>query len=102
MAGGSRCQEPLDPKNCTLLKNNGVTLATIYTTYLAVTNNSWYNTYVGPYNAGPYSPSVNSQIAKGMQDCATTGFYQEVGPNDSLSNAITTLFMKAVTARLTN
>ena len=102
MSGSSRCQEPLDKTNCNSLKSNGVTLATIYTTYLAVTNNSWYNTYVGPYNPGPYSPSTNSQIAKGMQDCATSGYYQEVGPNDSLSNAISALFMKAIAARLTN
>ena len=102
MASGSRCQEPLEPTNCATLKNNGVTLATIYTTYLAVTNNGWYNTYVGPYNQGPYSPSTNSLIAKGMQDCSTSGFYQEVGPNDSLSNAIATLFLKAITPRLTN
>ena len=102
MAGSNRCQEPLDKTNCNSLKSNGVTLATIYTTYLAVTNNNWYNTYVGPYNPGPYSPSTNSLIAKGMQDCSTTGYYQEVGPNDSLSNAISDLFMKAISARLTN
>jgi len=102
MAGSNRCQQQMDKANCASLKSAGVTLSTIYTTYLAVTNNSWYNSYVGPYNPGPYSPSTNSQIAKGMQDCASVGYYQEVGPNDSLSNALSTLFMKAIVARLTN
>jgi hypothetical protein len=58
----------------------GVKIAVLYTTYLALPTNPWYNTWIAPFNAGPYGPSVNSQIAANMQKCATPGFYFEVSP----------------------
>lgn len=103
VAIGYRCEEPLDASNCLNMKNRGITVAAIYTTYLPVPTNSWYMSTVSPYNAGPYSPSPNSKIEQGMSNCASSGYFQEVGPNDDLSGTISNLFLKAIsTVRLTN
>lgn len=97
-----RCQQPINVQKCTTIKNTGVKIAVLYTTYLALPTNSWYMTWIDPFNAGPYGPSPNSQIAKNMQACASPGYYFEVSPTDGISDAMTALFKKAVqAARLT-
>ncbi len=97
-----RCQAPLTVSDCTALKNRGIKIAVLYTTYLALPTNGWYMTYIDPFNQGPYSPSVNSQIAKNMESCASPGFYFEVSPTDGISEAMTALFNKVVQeARIT-
>lgn len=99
---GGRCQEPLTLANCATLKNRGVKIAVLYTTYLALPTNAWYMSWIDPFNKGPYSPSVNSQIAQNMQSCASPGLYFEVSPTDGISSAMNALFQKAVqSARLT-
>ena len=45
---GGRCQEPLTISTCDTIKARGVKIAVLYTTYLAIPNNSWYNTYIAP------------------------------------------------------
>jgi Flp pilus assembly protein TadG len=95
-ASGNRCQSPLDPSLCTTLKNRGIKIAVLYTTYLALPTNSWYNTWISPFNAGPYGPSPNSQIAQNMQSCASSGLYFEVSPTQGISDAMNALFAKAV------
>jgi Flp pilus assembly protein TadG len=96
-SGATRCQSPINPALCQTLKDRGIKIAVLYTTYLALPTNAWYNTWIAPFNAGPYSPaSVNSQIASNMQNCATPGYYFEVTPTDGISQAMTKLFQKAV------
>jgi Flp pilus assembly protein TadG len=95
-ASGNRCQSPLDPSLCTTIKNRGIKIAVLYTTYLALPTNSWYNTWISPFNAGPYGPSPNSQIAQNMQSCASSGLYFEVSPTQGISDAMNALFQKAV------
>jgi len=69
----------------------------LYTTYLALPTNAWYNSWIAPFNAGPYSPaSVNSEIAQKMQSCASPGLFFEVTPTQGISDAMTKLFQKAV------
>lgn len=98
-----RCQEPLTTTICDTLKNRGVKIAVLYTTYLALPTNSWYMNWIDPFNKGPYGPSPNSEIAQKMQACASPGFYFEVSPTDGISEAMNALFQKAVsTAHLTN
>jgi Flp pilus assembly protein TadG len=97
LSGSTRCQSPIDPALCQTLKTRGIKIAVLYTTYLALPTNAWYNTWIAPFNAGPYSPaSVNSQIAQKMQACASAGFYFEVTPTQGISEAMTKLFQKAV------
>ncbi|MDP8997149.1 MAG: pilus assembly protein, partial [Pseudomonadota bacterium] len=93
-AGGNRCQQPIDPALCQMLKTRGITIVSIYTTYLPIYGNGWYDSYVKPYNSGPWSPSPNSEIATNMKACASTGFYQEVGPDDSLASVMNTMFQR--------
>jgi Flp pilus assembly protein TadG len=91
-----RCQSPLDPTLCNNMKNRGVKIAVLYTTYLQLPTNSWYMTWIDPFNPGPWGPSPNSQIAQNMQSCASPGFYFEVSPTQGISDAMNTLFAKAV------
>ena len=91
-----RCQSPIDPTLCANMKNRGVKIAVLYTTYLQLPTNSWYTTWIDPFNAGPWGPSPNSQIAQNMQSCASPGFYFEVSPTQGISDAMNTLFAKAV------
>jgi Flp pilus assembly protein TadG len=100
---GGRCQSPINVALCTSIKNRGIKIAVLYTTYLALPTNDWYNDWIAPFNAGPYGPSPNSQIAQNMKSCATPGLYFEVSPTEGISQAMNTLFQKAVAdARITS
>jgi Flp pilus assembly protein TadG len=93
---GGRCQSPINPALCTTLKTRGIKIAVLYTTYLALPTNAWYNQWIAPFNAGPWGPSPNSQIALNMASCASPGLYFEVSPTQGISQAMATLFQKAV------
>jgi hypothetical protein len=96
-SGSSRCQSPINPALCTTIKNRGVKIAVLYTTYLALPTNAWYNTWIAPFNLGPYVPaSPNSEIALNMASCASPGLFFEVTPSQGISQAMNTLFQKAV------
>lgn len=93
LTGGTRCQEPMDASFCTTMKKRGIKIAVLYTTYLPLPTNSWYNTWIAPWQ---------SQIGTNMQNCASPGLYFEVSPTQGISDAMTALFQKAVgQARLT-
>ena len=95
-ASGNRCQSPINPALCTTLKNRGVKIAVLYTTYLQLPTNSWYMSWIDPFNKGPFGPSPNSEIAQNMKACASDGFYFEVSPTEGISDAMNALFRKAV------
>lgn len=98
----TRCQEPLNVSLCQTMKDRGIKIAVLYTTYLALPTNGWYMSWIDPFNKGPYGPSPNSEIAANMQTCASPGFYFEVSPTDGISQAMSALFQKVVrSARLT-
>ena len=46
--GGTRCQEPIDTSVCTTIKNRDIKIAVLYTTYLPLPTNAWYNTWIAP------------------------------------------------------
>ncbi len=88
-----RCQEPINVALCTAIKNRGIQIAVLYTTYLPLPTNAWYNQYINPF-AG----DISSQ----MQACASPGLFFAVSPTQGISDAMTALFKNAVmTARLT-
>jgi Flp pilus assembly protein TadG len=93
---GGRCQSPIDVSLCTAIKSRGIKIAVLYTTYLQLPTNSWYMTYIDPFNKGPFGPSPNSEIAQNMQSCASSGLYFEVSPTQGISEAMNALFKKAV------
>ncbi|EJN07100.1 Flp pilus assembly protein TadG [Bradyrhizobium sp. YR681] len=93
---GGRCQSPIDVSLCTTIKSRGIKIAVLYTTYLQLPTNSWYMSYIDPFNKGPFGPSPNSEIAQNMKSCATPGLYFEVSPTQGISDAMNALFKKAV------
>ncbi|MGJ4931890.1 TadE/TadG family type IV pilus assembly protein [Bradyrhizobium sp. HKCCYLS2038] len=84
---GGRCQEPLNTETCTTLKARGIKIAVLYTTYLAITNNAWYTTYIAPWR---------DDIGTVMKSCASSGYYYEVDSSGSISAALTALFQQAI------
>jgi Flp pilus assembly protein TadG len=89
----TRCIEPIDIKNCTALKDRNIKIAVLYTTYLPLPSNSFWTTWVKPFD---------SSIASKMQACATPGYFFQVSPSEGISEAMETLFRKIVaTPRLT-
>ena len=91
---GGRCQEPIDTSYCKTIKDRGIKIAVLYTTYLPLPTNAWYNSWIKPFT---------SQISTAMQTCASPGYYFEVSPTEGISQAMNALFQKAVAeARLTN
>lgn len=90
---GTRCQEPINTAVCTTIKNRGIMIAVLYTQYLPLPTNSWYNTWISPFQ---------SQIATNMQACASPGLYFMVTPSDGIAQAMNALFQKAISqARIT-
>jgi Flp pilus assembly protein TadG len=93
LTGGTRCQEPIDISFCKTIKDRGIKIAGLYTTYLPLPTNSWYNTWIKPFT---------SEIGPNMEKCASPGLYFEVSPTQGISDAMTKLFQKVVQqARLT-
>lgn len=90
----TRCIEPINSTLCTAIKNRGVRIALLYTTYLLPNSDSWSNS-----NVVPLLPSV----APALQACASPGLYFEVSPTQGISQAMNALFQKVVsTAHVTN
>nr|WP_268822849.1 TadE/TadG family type IV pilus assembly protein [Agrobacterium rubi] len=91
---GGRCQEPIDTTFCTALKVKGYRIAVLYTTYLPLPDDNWYNTWINPFQ---------SQISTRMQECASPGLYFEVSPTEGISDAMAALFKRIITSpRLTS
>ncbi len=93
-ANGNRCIEPIDVKSCTALKDKGIKIAVLYTTYLPLPENGFYNDWVKPFEG---------KISTKMQECASPGLYFAVSPTDGIAEAMQALFMKIVsTPRITS
>jgi Flp pilus assembly protein TadG len=93
MVNGSRVQSLMSNSYCTIIKNRGIRIAVLYTTYLPLPTNSWYNSYIKPFQ---------TQIGPTLQSCASPGLYFQVSTDQDISNALAQLFNIAVeTAHLT-
>ena len=92
--GAGRCQEPIDTKACAAIKARGIQIAVLYTSYLPLPTNGWYNSWIKPFQ---------SEIGTKMQECASPGLYFEVKPSQGISEAMDALFLKAISVlRLTS
>jgi Flp pilus assembly protein TadG len=90
---GNRVQSLMSNSWCTTIKNRGIRIAVLYTAYLPLPTNSWYNTYIAPFQPN---------IASNMQNCASSGLFTQVTTDSDISAALAALFQQAVaTARLT-
>ncbi len=93
LSGTNRCQAPFNTATCTTVKNRGIQIAVIYTEYLPLTTNSWYNNWIAPFQ---------NQIGPNLQSCASPGMFFTVTTDGDISAAMRTLFAQAIsTARLT-
>ncbi len=90
---GNRCQQPFDTTSCTTVKNRGIQIAVLYTEYLPLPTNTWYNNWIAPFQ---------SKISPNLQSCASTGMFFTVTTDGDITAAMRTLFQQAVAAaRLT-
>jgi Flp pilus assembly protein TadG len=81
-SGGSRIQQAINDLGsapggnsnstnwCTAIKNRGIKIAILYTDYLAVPANSWYESWIAP---------IQSDIGPALQACATPGLFYDAG-----------------------
>jgi Flp pilus assembly protein TadG len=95
-----RCQQPLNPSVCTTIKNRGIRIAILYTEYLQLPTDSWYNSHIAQFN----NPSSSTgQIEQNLQSCASPGLFADVQTGGDISAALTNLFIKVAssTASLT-
>jgi len=84
---GNRTIQTIDPAYCTTIKNRGIKIAVLYTTYLPLPTNAFYNSYVAPFV---------STISPTMQSCASPGLFFEVSPTQGIGDAMNALFQKVV------
>ena len=94
---GSRLESTINPLNnsgsevftdwCTTIKNRGIRIAILYTEYLPLPNDTWYNNHVSSYQ---------SNIDNQMEACASPGLYYEVTTGGDISAALAQLFQLAV------
>ena len=90
---GNRCQAPFSTSWCTTVKNRGIQIAVLYTAYLPLPTNSWYNDWIAPFQ---------SQISPNMESCASPGMFFTVTTDGDVTAAMQSLFAQAIsTARLT-
>jgi len=83
---GNRCQAPINPALCAPIKAKGIRIAILYTEYLAVTSNSWYESWIAPFQ---------STIATNLQSCASPGLFTQVTFGDNIGKALNNLFFLA-------
>jgi Flp pilus assembly protein TadG len=90
---GNRCQAPFNTAWCTTVKNRGIQIAVLYTDYLPLPTNSWYNDWIAPFQ---------NQISPNMESCASPGMFFSVTTDGDITAAMQALFAQAIsTARLT-
>jgi Flp pilus assembly protein TadG len=90
---GNRCQQPFSTTWCTTVKNRGIQIAVLYTDYLPLPTNSWYNDWIAPFQ---------SKIEPNLESCASPGMFFSVTTDGDITSAMQTLFQQAVAAaRLT-
>jgi len=88
-----RCQQPVNTSVCTTIKNRGIRIAVLYTEYLPLTSNGWYNSYISPFNT---PSSSTGQIAQNLQSCASPGLFYDVQSGGDITAALKQLFLKVV------
>jgi hypothetical protein len=87
MVGGTRTYTTVNTATCNAIKNQGIRIAVLYTVYLPLPTNGWYNSYVSP---------IQPDIASAMQNCASPGLYFQVDTGGDISAAMTALFTTAI------
>lgn len=87
--GITRCLQPFDISLCSTIKNRGIDIAILYTEYLPLPADPFYNQRVAQFQ---------SSIGPNLQSCASSGLYFAVSTDDDITSAMATLFKTAVQA----
>jgi hypothetical protein len=87
MVNGKRQQSLMSTSWCNTIKGRNIRIAVLYTTYLPLPTNSWYNTYIAPFQ---------SQIGSNLQSCASPGLFFQVTTDQDISAAMGEMFHQAV------
>ena len=87
MASGNRCQATIDPALCTAIKNRGIKIAVLYTEYLQVPSNSWYDKWISFFQ-----PDIGTRL----KACASTNLYVDAAIGTNLGAALSQLFSLSV------
>jgi len=105
-----RTYSPMDWSgvNCTAIKQRGVRIAVLYTTYAPLNDDLWYRSQVAPALPKGLPPGLPAStpvgadpMALAAQQCASPGLYYSVSTDGDISAALTHLFQEAIaTARL--
>jgi Flp pilus assembly protein TadG len=85
----SRSPYTLDPAVCESNKAQGFRIAILYTSYLPLPTNSFYNGNVKPFQ---------TEITPNLQACASPGLFSEVSTDGDISAALAQLFQAAVSS----
>jgi hypothetical protein len=106
-----RTYSPMDwsGANCAAIKQRGVRIAVLYTTYVPMNDDPWYRSQVAPAlpkglppGLPPSTPVGADPMALAARQCASPGLYAQVNTDGDVSAAMETLFTRAVqTGRLT-
>ena len=87
VVSGARVPSVMDPTQCAAIKARGIRIAVLYTEYLPLPNDSYYQGHVS---------SFQSNIGPSLQSCASPGLYSVVQTGGDISAALATLFQSAV------
>ena len=84
---GARVESVMDPAKCAAIKARGIRIAVLYTEYLPLPTDGWYQGHVA---------SFQSNIAPSLQACASPGLYSMVQTGGDIPAALANLFQFAV------
>jgi Flp pilus assembly protein TadG len=80
---------PFNPETCKSLKDKNVRIGIIYTQYMPLYDNGFYNNFVRPYE---------NKIGPSLKACASDGLYYPVASGGDITSAMLTLFTNAVSS----
>ena len=94
-AGGGRQIEAFNQTKCQPIKDRGIKIAVLYTPYLPLPTNGYYNTHVKSLAEKP-NAVTDSAVTAALKGCATDGMFFEVSPTQGIADAMSALFQKVV------
>jgi hypothetical protein len=90
-SGGARLIQAINGGSstnyCTEIKNRGIQIAILYTEYLPVPVNSFYDSYVEP---------IQPNLGPALQACASPGLFYDAAIGTDLGQALSSLFQAVV------
>jgi Flp pilus assembly protein TadG len=84
---GTRFQAPLDPALCDSMKRRGLYVAVLYTEYIPIPTNSYYNNTVKPFI---------SYVEPSLRSCATGGFFYKATTDAEIHSQLQSMFLTAL------